>query len=55
MDASRILEEGAAKTGWNEYAMLYLACEYIDQQHDNAAFKDFVAQHVADETTETQE
>lgn len=44
MAAERVMDEFAAKQGWNEASQLALALQYIDNQADDAAFKDFLAQ-----------
>ena len=52
MDALDILETASGKTGWNTDSMLEIACQYIDNQGDNACFQDFVQGKVIEENGE---
>ena len=52
MGAREILEMGAENTGWNMDSMLYIVCEYVDNQKDNNSFQDFVDRAVDEEMNE---
>jgi hypothetical protein len=55
MAARDILDEEAAKVGWDLDAMLDVICHYVDNQGDNACFADFVACEAADERGDSEE
>lgn len=48
MSAKDILDEFTAD-GWTDYAKIALLCEYIDNQQDNDALREFLARVSADE------
>jgi len=41
-NAEAILYRIGAQQGWDQASMLALALEYINQQHDNAAWKEYL-------------
>lgn len=43
MSAMYALMEAATEAGWDEDDMLGVACEYIDNQHAETSFRDFLA------------
>lgn len=42
MSARDILENYAARNGWDLDSMLTVICEYVDCQKDNEGFREFV-------------
>lgn len=51
MDAKTILQQISDKTEleWGDTSMLYIACQYIDNQKDSDCFRSFVERFAAEE------
>jgi hypothetical protein len=49
VDADTIMARFAARAGWDSDSRLTLALRYIENQGANDAFRDFLAEQVADE------
>ncbi len=52
MSIYTILDDASASQGWGTETQLDLVMEYITHQRDDAAFKDFIQQHLAEEDEE---
>jgi hypothetical protein len=52
MASEAILDEIAARTGWNDESKLSIALEYIDNQGDDGTWENFLTRRAADEKVE---
>lgn len=55
MAAEEVMEEISAKQGWTPETQLDLALQYISNQADDDAFRDFLRQQADDENDEAGE
>ncbi len=55
MSAEAIIDEIGDDQGWNETSKLLLALQYIGNQGDNDAFRDFLRQQAEEENAATVE
>lgn len=50
MNAKDILEEYAEETGWDAASKIELLCQYIDNQQNNSALRDFLKGQAEEES-----